>query len=400
MSIMSTLKKTAFFSLLILLANPALARNQELKEIAVVDAKYDDISRILDKYRISYETCKYKDLENEELYQKYRAIFFPCGIKSPVETNLNVLSRGTRIQSVSLKKEYRDVNETKVYDNIKSFIENGGNAYLGGYSYKFLNGAFQAMEFYENFPNMGISGTINLELKNSLKLFCGYTDTRVRMPHPGWIVVKSIEDSTTLAESEFKTVQDIKRSPIISCLERGKGEAIYSSYHNGSCNDDLQRYMIYRLAYKYLLNSLVSKILAWEQDAGFTIIDSVREWEVNRSYIVPLKKGNNTIYFISDKGYFQIDIYDMDNNLVLSQDARKTEFFIEVMSDLSQDYTLKVFPENNGIPGVYSIVSANGPRIFPYYKKAIYILIILAVIIALYWLNKTFGPKKFSGRRR
>lgn len=400
MSMMRTLKIAAFICLPVLVSNQASAGTLESKRIVVVKAKFDNIPKILDKYGISYETCKYQDLENKEIYKKCRAIFFPCGIKSPVETNLNVLSRGKRIHSVTLKKEYRDVNETIVCENIKSYIENGGNAYFGGYSYRFLNGAFQAMEFYENFPNMGIRGTINVELKNSLKLFCGYANTHVNMPHPGWIVVKSIKDSTTLAESEFKTVQNIKRGPIICALKRGKGEAIYTSYHNGSCNDDLQRYIIYRLVYRFLLDSLISKIQAWEQEPGFSIIDSVREWEINRSYVIPLKKGNNTIYFISDKDRFQVDIFDRNDNFVLSKNSLETDFFIEVMSGSSQDYTLKVYPENNVTQGVYSIASATGSRIMPHYKKVAYILLFIAILSALYWLRKIFGPKKFSGRIR
>lgn len=372
-------------------------KNEKLKDIAVVNAKFDDIEKVLNKYRISYKKCNYADLEKKEFFYDYRTFFFPCGVENLIETNVNILSRGTRIHSVSLKKDFLEVNDELIYKNIKSFIEKGGNAYFSDYSYKLLDGAFKSMEFFDGFPNMGIGERINLELKNNLAFFCKERELKVEMPHPGWVVVKSINNSDTLAESTVNTIRGAKKCPIISTIKAGKGETIYTSYH-GEHDDELSRYIVFRLAYKYLLDDLLEKMSHWEQDINCTIIDSIREWESFRSYLFPLKKGNNTIYFSAEKGPFQIDIFDKDKKIIVSKDSRDSKIELNIKSNSGQNILIKIFPANPKMLGVYSIISADGVRIIPYQKTILYFIIFIAIGLSLYWFNKTFGLKKFSGR--
>jgi hypothetical protein len=380
---------------------PACSPNTDkLKDIAVVNSKFDKIENTLSKYGIKYKLYNYSELENSELYARYRLIFFPCGIDNTIETNVDILSRGTTIHSVSLKKDFFEVNEEKIYKNIKAYIEDGGNAYFSDYSYKLLNGAFSAIDFYDDFPNLGLNGRISLELRNDLIFFHKDQSLKVYMDHSGWVVAKSIANSETLAESEVNTIRDPKRCPIISVLKRGSGEIIYSSYHKQTNDNEIERYIVYRLAYRFLADKLIKKAFFWDQTINCTIIDSVREWENYRSYIIPAEKGNNTVYFLSEKGPFQISVFDKDKKLIISRDSRTPEFSMNIKSDSFQYLILKVYPANPKMLGAYSIVSASGMRLIPYYKKALYIVLFIAVIIALYWLNKNFGLKKFSGRFR
>ncbi len=385
---------TAFFS-------PACGPdNEKLKNIAVVNSKFDKIDGTISKYGIPYKSCNYSDLENSELYGKYRLIFFPCGIESTIETNIDILSRGTSIHSVSLKKDFSEVNEEKICKNIKNFIENGGNAYFSDFSYKLLNGAFGIMKFHDDFPNLGISGRISLELRNDLAYFHKDQNIKVYMDHSGWVVPRTVPNSETLAESEVDTIRGNRRSPIISLIKKGAGEIIYSSYHKTTNENEISRYIIYRLAYRFLAEKLIGKASFWNQRINCTIIDSIREWENYRSYIIPAEKGNNTIYFLSEKGPFQINVFDKDNRLIISRDSRGTEFSLNIKSESFQYLILKIFPAGPKMLGAYSVVSASGIRLIPYYKNASYTLLIIAALASLYWLNKTFGFKKFSGRFR
>ena len=382
---------------LIIFSIACTSKTEELKYIAVVNSKFDRIEKALSKYGISYKIYNYSDLENNELYEKHRVFFFPCGVENTIETNIDILSRGTSIHSVSLKKDFLDIDEEQIYKNIKSYINNGGNAYFSDYSYKLLNGALGLMKFYDDFPNMGISGTINLELRKDLMYFHKDKDMKVSMAHPGWIVPKSVSKSETLAESSFSTIRGIKNSPVISLIKTGKSEIIYSSYHKSS-DTDIERFIIHRLVYKYLTDKLVSKTSFWDQQINCTIADSIREWENYRSYVIPIDKGNNTIYFISEKGPFSINIFDKDKNLIVSKDTRDMELTINIKTNSYEYLIVKIYPGNPKKLGAYSIVSAGGIRIVPYYKKALYTLLIIIIIAALYFINKTFGIKKFSGK--
>jgi hypothetical protein len=374
------------------------SNTEKLKDIAVVNSKFDRIDKTLSKYGIQYKLYNYSDLENNELYTKYRVIFFPCGVDNTIETNVDILSRGTTVHSVSLKKDFFEVNEEKIYKNIKAYIENGGNAYFSDYSYKLLNGAFDAIEFYDNFPNLGISGRINLELRNDLIYFNKDQNIKVYMDHSGWVVPKSIANSETLAESSVDTIRDSRRSPVISLLKRGSGEIIYSSYHNTSGDNEIARYIIYRLAYQYLADKLINKAIFWDQSINCSITDSVREWENYRYYIIPVDEGNNTIYFISEKGPFHIRVFDKDKKFIISRDSRDTEFNMNIKSDSFQYLIVKIYPANPRMLGAYSIVSASGLKLIPYYKKALYAMLFIGIMLSLHWVNKTFGLKKFSGR--
>jgi hypothetical protein len=379
---------------------PCFPDDKKIKEIAVVNSKFDPIEKTLTKYRIAYKKYNYSDLEKKEFYNEFRTIFFPCGVENTIETNINILSRGTRIHSVSLKKDFLEINEEQIYKNINSFIENGGYAYFSDYSFKLLDGAFKSIEFYDDFPNLGISGQINLDLKNNLLFFCKEQNIKADMPHPGWVVVKSIQNSEVLADSTFNTILGLKSSPIISSLRRGLGEAIFTSYHKISGDDDISRFIIYRLAYKYLSKKIADKASAWEQDVNCSIIDSIREWENFRSYAIPVIEGKNTIYFFAEHSFHQIDIYDKENNLITSVDPRKTEFHINIDSESDQYIQVKVYPANPKMLDVYSIVSGGGMRILPYYKRILFVIIFIVIILAIYWINKTIGIKKFSGRIR
>ncbi|MFH0977268.1 MAG: hypothetical protein V1874_15925 [Spirochaetota bacterium] len=394
--------KILFICIIFLFFNQLAAPGnaEKIKGIAVIKAKYDNIENTLHKYGIPHKIYNYNDLENKEIYDNHRAIFFPCGVENTIETNVNILSRGSRIHSVSLKKDFYQTNEEKIYRNIKSFVEDGGNAYFSDYSYKLFNEAFKSMDFFDDFPNIGADGTYILELQNDLRFFCKAKNIYADMSHNGWVAVRSISKSVTLAESTFNTIRGLRKGPVISLMKRGFGEAVYTSYHKAGGDDEITRYIIYRLTYKFLLDQLIEKTIFWDQDINCSIIDSIREWEYHRSYFVPVNKGNNTIYFVSNKGPFQIDVFDNEKQLIISNDLNSSEFHMNIKSDEYQLLNLKIYPSNPKLHGVYSIVSAEGIRFIPYCRIIMYFLLSIAIIMAVYWINKTIGIKKFSGRIR
>ncbi len=369
-------------------------------DIAVVKGRFDRIEKTLKIYRIPYTTLTFSDLEKETILSKYRAIFLPCGIGSHVETNVNILSRGTSVQAVFLKEDFFEIDLEKIYSNIKSYIEKGGNVYCSGYSYEFIHEAFHAFEFFNDFPNMGSRGKIELELKNDLKTFCRRKNMRGYVSHSGWIAVKSIKDADVLAEGIYKTINGEISGPIVALLKRGDGEAIYTSYHKKRGFEELSRYIVYRVVYRFLLDILVDEAHFWDQEIRNTIIDSIRGWERCRIYPIPITIGMTTIYFTSEKGFFQIDLFDKDNNLITSRDIREKNFSIDINSDIDDYFILRVYPSIPRKHGAYSIVIAQGLRIFPYYKKVLLVLLFGAIVLMIYWIKGIVGPRKFSGKIR
>ncbi|MCU0822101.1 MAG: hypothetical protein MUC95_06470 [Spirochaetes bacterium] len=369
-----------------------------INSIAVVSSKFDSVETLLKIYGVPYVMLKYEDLENESIFEKHTAIFFPCGIGSYVETNVNILSRGTSVQAVYLKDNYREIDKDKICTNIKRFVQNGGSAYFSDYSYEFVPDSDDIFRFFNGFPNMGVLGNLDIELDDELKIFCRRGRLNGFAAHSGWIAVRKVHGADVLASGKFKTIKGDKSGPVVVRLNTGKGEALYTSYHGSRDSEELKRYLIYRVCYKYLLDAVIDESAKWDQQVESTIIDSVREWEVCRLYPVPLVKGNNTIYFTADKGLFQIDLSDDDDNLIISIDKREKDFSFNVDCESDGYYILSVYPAYPRSSGVYSIALSKGIRIIPYYKKILFILLAGLIIFIIFMIRKILGIRRFSGR--
>ena len=309
-----------------------------------------------------------------------------------METNVNILSRGSKIHTVSLKEDFYEIDKDKIADNIKSFIENGGYAYFSDYSYEFIDRAFDNFYFFRNFPNMGRRGRINLELKDDLSSFCRKRYESLYMPHNGWIAAKSIADADIFAYASFETIDGPNFGPVIARMHIGEGELLYTSCHKNTANQ-ISRFIIYRVTHSHLLKDLMSRAAIWNHKINASIIDSIKRWERCRSYIIPLKKGMNTIYFLSDMDAFQIDIFDKENNLVASKDWSNNRFILDIEIEFQDFYILKVYPSQNKGRGVYSIISTSGQRIFPYYKATSYALLFLLIAFLLFWIRRNFNKR-------
>ncbi len=145
---------------------------------------------------------------------------------------------------------------------------------------------------------------------------------------------------------------------------------------------------------------MLNKISLWEQHLNGTVIDSIREWEYFRSYDIPLTEGNNSIYFETDYGPFQINIFDDNNDLIIEKDIIQPECVIDIRSDSDQIGTVKIFPGNPRSTGEFALASSGGYRVFPYYKKALIIFFSLTIIFLIILIFKNIVMKKFPGKIR
>ncbi|MCP4133924.1 MAG: hypothetical protein GY754_23340 [bacterium] len=368
---------------------------QSVNRIAVIESTYDPVEKVLKSYRIPYDLLAYRDLEKEELLGKYSAIFVPCGIQTPLETNINILSRGTRIHSVSLKPESREVDKERVAENIEDFIEDGGSAYFSGYSFDILQKAFNPFIFADDFPYLGLSGRVEAETKNDLKRFCLRKKLALYMTHTGWIAPKEVKDAEVIAKAVYSTPRGEQTGPITVLMNRGDGEILYTSYHS-TVYSDFRRFNIYRVAGSSLLKKLKDTARQWEQEVLGKIVDAVHKNENSRTYSLPLSAGENTIYFLSEKDPYQVDIYDSKMSLLLSVDSFEKNQEFEIESEKNDICFIKIFPSSPGRFSTHAIISAGGSKIFPYFDKIVIALSIIFGLILIIVLYRIFGPRKYG----
>lgn len=348
--------------------------------IAVVKSRFDNIELVLDTYHIPFELIEFKELGKSTTFDKYDSIFFPSGISSEYEDNLDISWEGKDFTSVRLAKDFFELDTEAFKKNFRAFTKNGGSSYFSGYAFKQLTLAYDKFDFFYDFPYMGIPGRIEADIKGDLAKFSLKRKTALYMEYPGWIALKHVWGAEILAEAEFSTPRGDKSGPI-SVIIHDTGEILYTSYYS-TVYSEFKRFNIYRIAGSHLREEAVARVRARSQEPTGIILDSFLGGESYRTYYFDLKKGNNTFYFLSDGARYMFEIYDRNLSLIIAKDFQETSQSYNMIS-LTEDYCfVKIYPSSRERFKMHSIVSAYGAVIPPEVTFAV--KIILAVLGAVF----------------
>jgi len=372
-----TINAAAVFVFLLLTANSDLYAGNR---IAVVKSRFDNIELVLDTYHIGYELIEFKDLGNSGTFDKYDSIFFPSGISSEYEDNLDVEWQGKDFTSVKLAKNFFELDTDAFKKNFRRFTKNGGSSYFSGYAFKQLALAYNDFDFFDDFPYMGIPGRIEADIKGDLAKFSLKRKTALYMEYTGWIALKHVSGAEVLAEAQFSTPRGEKSGPISVLIHDG-GEILYTSYYS-TVYSEFKRFNIYRIAGSHLRKEAIDRVRARSQEPTGIIVDSFLGGEAYRTYYFNLREGNNTIHFLSDGARYMFEIYDRNMSLIVAKDYQETAQSYNIIS-LKEDYCfVKIYPSGKDRFIMHSVVSAFGTVIPP--KVTYAVKIILGVLGAVF----------------
>ncbi len=341
--------------MLILSALPALADNR----VAIVKSRYDNIELILSTYRIPYDLIDYSDLGNEETFRKYRSLFFPSGLASDYENNLDVNWQGKEITSVKLGKNFFELDQKKFKTYLRNFIRRGGSAYFSGYAFRELSTAYDYFDFFDNFPYLGLPGRLEATLYDDLARFSLKRKYALYMDYPGWIAIKDVDNALILSESTFDTPKGEKSGPVSVLIKDGAGEIIYTSYYS-TVYSEFRRFNIYRIAGYSLMKRTASHADEFFQDVTGRITDAFHAGEASRTYYFDLSKGINTFYLQSESSPFAFEVYDSSLSLVASVEKYELSQTWTISSATTDYCYITIYPGSHGRYGMHSIVSASG----------------------------------------
>ncbi len=370
-----------------------------LNRVAVIKSRYDDVDKVLTAFRITHDVLTYRDLEAPKKIERYRSLFVPSGVDYPIEEMLDVYANNFRFKSVALKPDFYEIDKDKVAKTLRDFVRSGGSAYFSGYTYEFLQKGFNMLEYFSNFPYMGMPARLEATVFNDLARFSTKKRMALYMDHPGWIAIKEAHNAEIIAFATFETPRGMRSGPVSFLARRGSGELLYTSY-DSTVFSDFRRFNIYRIAGAHIMERLEDEARRWGQAVTGRIVNAMHDGEYVEMHRLDLAKGNNTIYFFSEKDFYQIDIVDSRQSLIESRDLPQREQMFTVKS-AGDDYCyIRLYPYSNDRFGMYGVVSASGRRIIPYLY---YILAALGAIaacgiaVAVYRLFFTGG---YSGRGR
>lgn len=352
--------------------------------IAVVKSRFDNIELVLDTYHLPYDLIEFRDLGDSTTFEKYDSIFFPSGISSAYEDNLDVNWQGKDFTSVKLSKNFFELDQDTFKSNFRRYTKNGGSSYFSGYAYKQLVIAYDNFDFFDDFPYMGIPGRIEADVKGDLAKFSLKRKAALYMEYPGWIALKDVSGAEILAEAEFSTPRGQKFGPISVIIHDG-GEILYTSYYS-TVYSEFKRFNIYRIAGSHLREEAIAMVKAHSQEPTGIILDSFLNGEAYRTYYFNLKEGNNTIYLHSDEARYMFEIYDRNMSLIVSKDFQEKDQSYNIIS-LKEDYCfVKIYPSGKERFTVHSIVSGYGAAIPPEvtYTVKVLLAILGAVFVAAF----------------
>jgi len=357
----SGIKKIIFTAILTLCITGSLAADNR---IAVVKSRYDNIELVLSNYNIPYDLIEFSDLAKKEVFSKYSSIFFPSGIESNYENNLDISWQGKEITSVKLSKNFFELDENTFASNLRDFIRRGGSAYFSGYAYKQMAIAYNYFEFFYDFPFMGIPGRIEATVNGDLAAFSMKKKAALYMEYPGWIALKHVDNAEVLSESSFLTPRGEKSGPISVLIKDGEGEIIYSSYYS-TVYSEFKRFNIYRIAGNTIMNRCMDLAKERSQEVAIRVTDSFLQGETSRSYYFALNEGNNIFYLISDGAPVMYEIYDSNNSLLISKEIYEKSQSYSVKSSKKGYCFIKVYPGNAERFKMHAIISARGADLSP-----------------------------------
>lgn len=379
-------------------SSPLNAAGNQDKPVAVVHGQFEKIDSVLSSYGIPHTIVKYRDLANPLTLKAYRAVFFPCGVRKPIEESISVSAKGYYIQNVSLKGKFFTVNMKDIYKNINDFVSDGGTAYFSDYSYFLLQGAFKALEFFDDFPNMGMSGVFTASLKGPLKKFVAQDSVKISIPHSGWVAVRSFSGSEPLAQCSYYTIRGRKTGPLIFLSRYDNGEILYTSFHTDDPSNPITRFMAFRTAYRNYIQTIRDEIQRWEQQEDFVCSDAILDREYCRRYSITLKTGNNTLYLHAPHGSYQVDIFNDSGTLLYSHDGLEGKQLLDIGSRSNVRCVLCIYPSQSSHRAAFAAGIASGSRLVPHQSRIFYGIILIFALTITVLLLKMLNPRRLSGR--
>lgn len=364
--------------------------------VGIVENQYDHVEKLLTKYKIPYTMIKYRDLEKESLYSQLDALMIPCGAEPPLTSSVNILSRGTHLEGVTLNDQYYKIDSIQTGKYIRRFIEKGGAVYVSDFSFSYLQSALTPFSFFKDFPYIGLAGSVRAECKNDLSHY-QQGAINLEMSHSGWVTPSEIRGSESLLTGNVDTPLGMKNTPLAALISLEKGIALYTSYHSENDPCSLMRYYIFRTVYNRDLERMETYIRKWEQSPQTIVVDKSLPGETFRQYRLKVRIGGSYLYFKTDGGIWKVDIFDEKGSFLYSEDAVSGSFSYFVPSGNGKDIYLKLIPLDKEKFHVYTAATAYGFRLFPYYLRII-IGSFGMVLLVLYL--RFLKRQRFKGRVR
>ncbi len=348
-------------------------------KLAVTPAGYDDMKSVLEKLGVAPEELTFDQMTTAAALEKYDAIYINCAGEAESPSD----------EMVSAIKEY---------------VKNGGVIYASDFAAGVVEKAFPGKINFNggsvSSAHIGSTGDVAAKVVDSgLASVLGQTSVTIKYDLGAWVVVDSpgagtrvlmtgdvpttgydasayqnldYSDSEKLKEAMEKiqsgsttTSNTIKDKPLVLTFSEGKGEVLYTTFHNEAQLTKEVEAIINWFGIRTRAGRLASAtrelVIKGDDIALQEIVDGINKGETKTYYFNATGKADFKLTLNFGGSELGMTITDPAGNEVISQDVQKPPYTTSVQADEGKYKIViegKDVPENN----YPFVLLASGPK--------------------------------------
>lgn len=337
------------------------------QSLAVTHSGYDNMGAILTRHGLKFKEIDEADLKNLDKLKSYDVIYINC---------TNTVDEG--------------IVAAKDAEAIKNFVSGGGIVYASDFGASVIEAAFpEKIDFYdigEGFEEnealgarQGDAGEVDATVTDSgLAAVLGKKSININFDLGGWVVVKSVGPGVRVhmrgpAAFSFRENEDKNNAsegdlPYVVSFSEGKGEVLFTSFHNEAQNTADMEKVLDWFATKTRVGKLAQdtrKIAV--KDSGNKVLQEVVDMVDGgdeKSY--EFKASGNADFgvilnFDGGSG-LDISVTEPGGSVIVSEQVSKPPFVYQKIKAKKGTYVFKVKGEKTGGKNLPFVLSAFGPK--------------------------------------
>lgn len=330
----------------------------QTSKLAVTPPQYDDMGAVLKRMGISVIEVSANSLDNLSTWEKYDAVYLNCGsiYPSPEKT-------------AALKK----------------YVQDGGVVYASDFSGELIEAAFpDRINFYgEDKKNpqsfkakVGSAGEVQANIVDQgLASIVGKKNVKINFDLGSWVVIDSVNSGVRVHMTSEIKVYDYnnekdnvsKDRPLVVSFQEGKGEVLFTSFHNeAQTSEDLNKILIW-FAAKAKASKLAQQSRSLGTNGGNFVLQEVVDFiSGNETKLYKFNATGNSDFKIiinfEGSGKINITVKNPEGKEVLSKQVSSPPGIFDVKSAVKGAYTISLKGDSDIAKNTSVVTVVAGPK--------------------------------------
>lgn len=332
----------------------------QTSKLAVTPPLYDDMGAVLKKMGISVFDVTINDLKNLSTWKKYDAVYLNCG-------------------SMYVSPE--------ITAALKKYVQDGGVVYASDFSGELIEAAFpDKINFYgedktkkiqESFKaKVGNSGEVQANIVDQgLASIVGKSKVLINFDLGSWVVIDSVNSGVRVhVTGDVKTsgynstgAKVLKDKPFVVSFQEGKGEVLFTSFHNeAQTSEDLDKILVW-FAAKAKAGKLAQQSRSLGANDGNFVLQEVVDFiSANDSNSYKFNATGNSDFKIiinfEGNGKINLTVKDPEGKEVLNKQVSSPPGVFDVKGAMKGAYTISLKSDSDISKNTSIVTVVSGPK--------------------------------------